>query len=603
MSAERLEALEPQQNTEGARGVALQPVLDIIDRVAIGYIALPRPDVAQACLPVIDAALALAAHAGPAVVFVPLPDDILVDPGFDALTHARARGAIPSEIVWTIRDAVGGTLLEFVRDRLEGFRDVGFRLALEGVSLAGLDRDLVAVIRPEYVFLDRRAPREFATDDAARAALSATVAYVSRLGGRLIVPDIADGTEALAVAGLGVQYGVGVHLAPPVVLDPELAAEGDEVVSESWFRSRDVRVIEERGAQLHAPLVLTPLPSHADANIDAGTFARLLGEAARTLQAEHDSDRIVRMAADLLLRTMPADRLAIFEADWERQRLVPRVAAGVGMEGLAGMDNSITEGITGWAFSEGIPYNCADTDRHPAAATIPGTERVEESLLTIPLVAGDHRLGVLDLWRDGLNRFSAEDLERCSLIGYIVSAAWRNAQLYAELERRAFTDGLTGLLNHRWWNEIAPREAAQSLRTGSQIGVLLVDLDDFKSINDIAGHATGDAALRSVARALRLVMREGDAAVRYGGEEFILMLSNSGAEGALRVAEAVRAALAELPPPAPRLPRVTASIGLALYPEHGRTLDDVARAADIAMYEAKRGGGDAVAVARAETAA
>jgi diguanylate cyclase (GGDEF)-like protein len=583
--------------------VALQPVMDIVDRVAIGYLALRRPSNSADCQGFLDAAIAAAQHAGPAVVFVPLPSGLLTTADYDLLLRVRALGALPGEIAWMVRETRAADLDARALDRLRALRDAGFRLAVEDVALAELGTGLVATLRPDFVFLDRELPSRLTNDAIAKAELSATLAFVSRLGGRVIARDIADSAEALAAAGLGVQYGVGACVAPPVVLDQETAEEGDELVGEGWFRGRDVRVIEERGAALDTPFILTALPVHDGMVVDERTFARLLGEAARAMQAEHDSDRILRMAAELLLQVMPADRFAIFEADWEAHRLVPRVAAGSGMEGLVSMENSMNEGITGWVFAQGLPYNCDDTDRHPAATTIPGTERMEESLLCVPLIAGDHRLGILDVWRDGLNRFTEEELERCALIGYILAAAWRNAELYAELERRAFTDGLTGLLNIRWWNEIAPREAAQSMRTRSEIGVLLVDLDDFKSINDIAGHSAGDAALRNVARALRLVMRQGDAAVRYGGEEFLLMLPNCATDGALRVADAVRAALASLPPPASGLPRVTASIGLAMFPQHGRNLDDVARAADVAMYAAKRSGGDAVSLAAAAPAA
>ena len=109
------------------------------------------------------------------------------------------------------------------------------------------------------------------------------------------------------------------------------------------------------------------------------------------------------------------------------------------------------------------------------------------------------------------------------------------------------TDTLTGLLNHRWWDELAPGEAARSSRAGTEIGILLIDLDHFKRVNDRCGHVAGDAVLRNVGRALQTTLRTGDAAVRYGGEEFLLMLHDSDEAGAMRVAEAVRTVLGKLP--------------------------------------------------------
>ena len=188
--------------------------------------------------------------------------------------------------------------------------------------------------------------------------------------------------------------------------------------------------------------------------------------------------------------------------------------------------------------------------------SIPGQDEstLEESLLVVPLIAGDHRLGAIDMWRNGLSQFTEEDLERCALFGYITAAAWRNAQLYAELELRAMTDTLTGLLNHRWWDELATREAALSSRAGTQMGILLIDLDHFKRVNDQCGHIAGDALLRNVGRAIQGTLRTGDAAVRYGGEEFLLMLHNTDESGAMRVAQAVREVLTRLPPPGNGVP-------------------------------------------------
>ncbi len=218
-------------------------------------------------------------------------------------------------------------------------------------------------------------------------------------------------------------------------------------------------------------------------------------------------------------------------------------------------------------------------------------------MLAIPLIAGDQRLGMLDVWRNGLDAFSEEDLERTALLGFITAAAWSNAQMYGELERRALTDALTGLFNIRWWRDMGPRVMAQSLRTGAGVGILLMDLDHFKQINDSAGHAAGDSVLRAVARALRRVVRDSDYAVRYGGEEFLIVLTNSNVDGAMRVAQALQSAMTELRAPTSEMKRVTASIGVAVFPDHGQQLDDVVAAADLAMYQAKRDGRDRIAIA------
>src|SRR6202035_979929 len=130
--------------------------------------------------------------------------------------------------------------------------------------------------------------------------------------------------------------------------------------------------------------------------------------------------------------------------------------------------------------------------------------------------------------------------------GHTAAMAWHNAQLYQELARRAMTDGLTGLYNSRWLREAGHGELAHRPRGGMPLSVVLVDLDHFKSINDTGGHAAGDAVLQRVAAELRRITRAGDAAVRLGGEEFILILRDAESSGAARVAADLRRALRHL---------------------------------------------------------
>ncbi len=579
-------------------GVALQPVIDIIDHVDLGYEALPRPAEVGADSGVVSAALALAQHTGPALLLVPLHHGTFSGGDLDLAADARRAGVNPGEVAWIVRTETGRSLDDGSIARLRELREAGFLLAVDAVTPA-LDRQFIADLRPDFVFLDPGLPSRLIDDDVAKADLAATVVFVARLDGRIVARGVDSKTTAAAVAELGVQYGVGPHLARPLVVDPGLAEPGDELVTSASFQRREVRVFRERGDTLRAPIELATLSTPGMANLDDRTFARFLVETARTLQAEHDPDRILKVAATRLNEVTAADRLAIFEADWEHHRFRPRVLAGAGTEGLTYSEISLSEGITGWAFARAQPYRCADTDSHPAAATIPGTRREPESMLAIPLIAGDQRLGVIDIWRNGLDAFSEEDLERCALLGFVTAAALSNAQMYIELERRALTDALTGLFNIRWWRDMAPRVMSQSLRTGAGVGILLMDLDHFKEINDTAGHAVGDSVLRAVARALRRVVRDSDYAVRFGGEEFLVVLTNSTVDGALRVAQALQGAMTELRAPTSALTRVTASIGVAVFPDHGQELDDVVQAADQAMYQAKRDGRDRIAIAPA----
>ena len=252
-----------------------------------------------------------------------------------------------------------------------------------------------------------------------------------------------------------------------------------------------------------------------------------LSRAALALQAEHDPQRILAAIAEQLQRVVPVDDLSIYEADHNHHRFIAAFATGRQAAEIMADVFSLSVGVNGWAFALGTPQNLGNAGAHPAAAAVPNTPFEHESLLLIPLMAGDHKLGMLNCRRMGLNRFTDEDLETATLFGHTAAMAWHNAQLYQELARRAMTDGLTGLYNSRWLREAGELELADSRRRGMPLSVVLVDLDHFKSINDSGGHAAGDAVLQRVATELRRITRAGDAAVRLGGEEFILVLRDA----------------------------------------------------------------------------
>ncbi len=241
----------------------------------------------------------------------------------------------------------------------------------------------------------------------------------------------------------------------------------------------------------------------------------------------------------------------------------------------------------------------------------------EGSSLMVPLVIGDHVVGALEASeaRD-TRRFTDEEVELCVALGEQAAVAIHNAQLYRRLkeqkriiEHQATTDGLTGLANHKAFFSRLRGEAARARRYGFSLSVLLLDLDDFKTVNDRFGHPAGDRVLKAVAHVLRTQLRKDvDLPARYGGEEFAAVLPHTGAgvdggsladaaDGALATAERVRAAIAGVRLSGPRAPgHVTASVGIATMPAHAANADDLVSKADQALYAAKRAGKDRVEI-------
>ena len=303
--------------------------------------------------------------------------------------------------------------------------------------------------------------------------------------------------------------------------------------------------------------------------------------------------RILGVMADQMSRVIQVTEMAIFVADYETFRLVPVLATGPDRDEILADSMSLDAGITGWAFAKGTPQNIPDTSKHPLARQIPGTAYVEELLLLVPLVATEHKLGIINCWRVGVGQFSDRELEAASLFAHVAASAWRNAQLYVELVNAAMTDPLTRLYNSRWLRDTGERDLARAERDGKPLSLLLIDLDHFKAVNDSSGHAVGDLLLQRVATQLRTTVRGADAVVRLGGEEFVVLLHECSAESAMKVSEAVRAAVRDVSvPEGCSLGELTASVGIATYPDHGRDLDQLLGAADRAMYAAKHEGRD-----------
>jgi diguanylate cyclase (GGDEF)-like protein len=214
----------------------------------------------------------------------------------------------------------------------------------------------------------------------------------------------------------------------------------------------------------------------------------------------------------------------------------------------------------------------------------------EGERLIVPLTASGERFGTLELVGDS---FSQEQRMNAASLAAHAVVALENARLHDLVERQALVDGLTGLGNRRAASDALHAEAARAERLETPLSVVLADLDGFKEVNDVHGHAVGDEVLRVFAAVLRETLRESDVAGRWGGEEFLLLLPGAGEEGAAQLAERVRVGLATRNIPSVPGLRVTASFGVAEYAGETNT-EQLVEAADSALYRAKRAGKDRV---------
>jgi diguanylate cyclase (GGDEF)-like protein len=227
----------------------------------------------------------------------------------------------------------------------------------------------------------------------------------------------------------------------------------------------------------------------------------------------------------------------------------------------------------------------------PCEATVDGV-----GALSHPMRRGDdvhaRVSGVVSVARRD-RPFSVAERELFHYLAEQAAVSIENVGLHETVERQAVTDELTGLFNRRRFQEAMATEVERSKRFGQPVGLVLLDLDDFKAVNDTYGHQQGDLVLREVARVLRETSREIDEPARYGGEELAVVLPGTDLEGAYNLAERVRAGIEELALPlldGEGALRVTASFGVATLPGSADDMRELVAAADEALYRAKRAG-------------
>lgn len=222
-----------------------------------------------------------------------------------------------------------------------------------------------------------------------------------------------------------------------------------------------------------------------------------------------------------------------------------------------------------------------------------------------PLIAGGILIGAVRL--EGLINFWTPERESL-LENYLSGAAsaLSNLRLLGTMKQQANVDELTGFYNRRFLEDYARKVIAMASRKGTPLGLIMMDLDHFKNFNDTFGHEVGDRILRQFAKSVTQAMRETNLAARYGGEEFVVVLPDTDLPAAERVAERIRQAIERMVVPSGTdkpLPQVTVSLGIAMYPEHGKTLEELLKASDKALYESKHAGRNRATVYVGETEA
>lgn len=313
-----------------------------------------------------------------------------------------------------------------------------------------------------------------------------------------------------------------------------------------------------------------------------------LYEIARTFGASLEVENTLSVLVDRVGHIVPFDTCVVYVFDEVQGHARATLAVGLNADLMRGRCVALGEGVTGFALANRRPVNRI----HPGLEfSDPDTtlERNYQSMAALPLFKDDRLLGAMSIYSMTLREYSDDQIRLLESVTKLASDALANAMNHARAESNALTDSLTGLPNARSLQARFDEEVSRSQRTGRPFQVIMLDLDDFKIVNDTFGHKLGDRMLHEVAHLVHGQLREYDFLARYAGDEFVAILPDVPTDHVDELRERIERTVSgfSIDVRGQGQARVGISVGSSLYGADGETLDQLLIAADRAMYRAK----------------
>lgn len=323
---------------------------------------------------------------------------------------------------------------------------------------------------------------------------------------------------------------------------------------------------------------------------------------AKALTSSLDLDSILQTIMDKMAEYFRPDTWSLLMVDEELDELYFAIAVGTASEALKNVRLKVGEGIAGWVAKHGERLIVPDvmTDPRFSKRIDEMTQLETQSIICIPLRAKHRVLGVIQLVNVDMDGFGDQELFFLQALSDYAAIAIENARAVEKIQELTITDDVTGLFNARHLYKTLEKEVYRSSRFNYEFTVLFIDLDHFKQVNDTHGHLIGSKLLAEIGYLVKAQLRLIDYAFRYGGDEFVILLPQTGKDAALVVAKRVRDSLRTsmfCRDEGLNL-NVRASIGVATYPHDAKTPHDVIRQADEMMYLVKNSTRDNIGIAQ-----
>jgi diguanylate cyclase (GGDEF)-like protein len=353
------------------------------------------------------------------------------------------------------------------------------------------------------------------------------------------------------------------------------------------FEPRDLEVMQTAAGQVSVAVENARL--FAEEQRRARQFA-FLNNISKTAISSEDSEQMLADIVGHIQKNFSFDHIGIGILDYVTKDIEIKAEAGMTTQAL-GKRIPLGTGILGRVARTGEAALVQTSGDAQLQGVLPGAR----SVLCIPISYGESLLGVLNVESQKDDAFLPQDRLIMNTLADLLATALHNAFVFQKLQQQSITDGLTGIKTRRFFFEALSSELKRASRSGRPISVVLMDLDKFKGVNDTKGHLEGDLVLARVGRLLEQKCRQSNVVARYGGDEFIILMPETGVEQALILAERLRLWIAQ--DPALGEHHITGSFGVGSFPVHGFSMEDIVRVADAGMYRSKHKGGDRVSTA------